>query len=64
MTIDERLNKLHVPSIEVITLYRKSVMFYRGTIANLLKNRKDLLKLKLVGELVYKVGEGYTANCA
>ena len=49
--------------MEIITAIKNGITIYHGTIAYLLKSRKDLLNLELDGNLEYKVKQGYFCKC-
>ena len=62
-TVIDKLKKLHASTIEQITVSRGGVTIYRGTILNLIRNRKDIINLQVCGEIKHKVNKGYYCTC-
>ena len=60
MILANVLRRLNVPGTKTITLYKDGIVVYRGTISFLKNNRKDLLNLKIDGELKFDVEQGYS----
>ena len=63
MTLLRAIIESNISNLSMIAVTRNGGTIYRGTIANLLKTRKDLLDLELDGELSCKVSQGYFCNC-